>query len=582
MRLFLILRMSLIAAGAFFIGTLPFAIFVLQDVRHFIALFLERNTTLTDVNNTFIWQNLLIRCQNLLALINGSKIEGLVVFHPNPVNGLVFLGAVLFSLIVVVKGWRVGRRVQSFELLLSSLSMVLVQSTITLSSFKPWHILIVLPLAILLMAFLVRQVIHRHKKVGLLLLTVILISNVVVTVRNYAGLLPWRGTGVFTTAIYDLAKHLEQQGVERVITGDWGFQLQIYFLSKGSVKTKELVVYWPPPPPFPQWFSDGLIQEAKPGAVWVFYHNPQMTGLSMQEPFLGYVRTMNLKYDLITLSDSQGPAIDVYHIHADSENRLLEAKNLLANSSFEETDLKGDVAAWSRNGSPIIDHTGTHSHSGQVAMQVNGQANSYQTVKVEPGQIYTLGHWTRTDAPPHHQGARLQINWLDNSYELVDVTLGVIGIGSTWQWQQISTIAPIEATFAQVYVTVHEDTPTWFDDIALVKGWIYGQESVIMPRDMARLSIVEFNPTVATTGQSFNLQPNGDSTMWFRTQNATPTTILVINGTEKLPTVYDTPELLTVVIPREYYATAAGTYQLYLFDPLTQRKSNTVEFVIAK
>lgn len=92
------------------------------------------------------------------------------------------------------------------------------------------------------------------------------------------------------------------------------------------------------------------------------------------------------------------------------------------------------------------------------------------------------------------------------------------------------------------------------------------------------ISILDFGPKEVHAGQSFNLQPNGESAMWFRTTNATPNISLTI-GKTSLPTIYRDPTELAAIIPKEFYS-VPGTYSLQLFEKYTGQTSNVVEFTV--
>lgn len=154
-----------------------------------------------------------------------------------------------------------------------------------------------------------------------------------------------------------------------------------------------------------------------------------------------------------------------------SEGSSVKAENLLTNNGFEQAGAHGGLAGWFAYGSGLIDRTGTRSHSGQVGVQASYEVGFFQRVAILPGELYTLGHWTRADQP--NQFARLQINWLDSSLKMVDASIDVISTHSAWRWNQHSVTAPGGATFAQVYVSVHEDGKVWFDDFQFVQGTIH-------------------------------------------------------------------------------------------------------------
>lgn len=83
-----------------------------------------------------------------------------------------------------------------------------------------------------------------------------------------------------------------------------------------------------------------------------------------------------------------------------------------------------------------------------------------------------------------------------------------------------------------------------------------------------RLQIVEFGPTEITQGQGFNVQPDGQSAIWARIQNATGSTILVLNEHELETAVHMADNLLTAVVPDSLYQ-EQGSIPLYIKDTYT-------------
>jgi hypothetical protein len=143
-----------------------------------------------------------------------------------------------------------------------------------------------------------------------------------------------------------------------------------------------------------------------------------------------------------------------------------EDRNYLRNGGFEEQDSKGNAPGWIAHGKPLIDRTGAYAHSGQAAVQVNAASNLYQLLAVSSGTTYTIGHWTR--AHVSGQFARLQINWLDDNLKIIDASIDVVPVEAEWTWHQMSVRAPLGATLAQVYASVHQNGLVWFDDFQFV------------------------------------------------------------------------------------------------------------------
>lgn len=81
-------------------------------------------------------------------------------------------------------------------------------------------------------------------------------------------------------------------------------------------------------------------------------------------------------------------------------------------------------------------------------------------------------------------------------------------------------------------------------------------------------------------GVAFNVQPDGSAAMWFKTENATKDTIIMM-GDKQLRTDFHDPGLLTSPVPKELYATS-GKYEVYLKDPKTGAKSNSLFFTVTE
>ena len=84
-----------------------------------------------------------------------------------------------------------------------------------------------------------------------------------------------------------------------------------------------------------------------------------------------------------------------------------------------------------------------------------------------PGSLYTLGHWTRADQDG--QFARLQVNWLDEQGKIVDTSIEVVPETEVWTFREFSLTAPDGTARATVYVSVHDNSKVWFDDVRFIE-----------------------------------------------------------------------------------------------------------------
>ncbi|SRR6266542_4357626 len=92
------------------------------------------------------------------------------------------------------------------------------------------------------------------------------------------------------------------------------------------------------------------------------------------------------------------------------------------------------------------------------------------------------------------------------------------------------------------------------------------------------LVLVKYGPDTVKAGEVFNKQPDGSSAIWSESQNATKSTVLVINETKLLTTVTGTTVVTAIVLKSLY--DKQGTYSIYLVDTQTGLKSNEMKFIV--
>lgn len=93
------------------------------------------------------------------------------------------------------------------------------------------------------------------------------------------------------------------------------------------------------------------------------------------------------------------------------------------------------------------------------------------------------------------------------------------------------------------------------------------------------LVLKKYGPTETRAGQVFNKQPNGESAIWAETENATPTTVFVLNGVTLESAPQAEGKAVTAIVPKNLYE-KPGEYPLYLLDKKTGQKSNEMKFIV--
>jgi hypothetical protein len=145
---------------------------------------------------------------------------------------------------------------------------------------------------------------------------------------------------------------------------------------------------------------------------------------------------------------------------------------VLKNPGFE--DLEGSLPKfWEPRGTPLVDATGQHSYHGNVAVQVDAENWLSQRVPVQPDVVYVLRN--ATYAAREKEYARMQINWLDRSgCKLLRADIEIVQAGPQWRDHMMTTTAPENASWAEVYVSFQAGPdPIWFDDFSLTQVQYY-------------------------------------------------------------------------------------------------------------
>jgi hypothetical protein len=309
----ILLKRVLLAAAGFLVGVTPFSVYAIRDWRDILAvLSANLSTTTAGANNRDVIGNLITRSLDLVQLVDGRAAGITMAPVANHLNTLVFVGGVICAMFAVFKTNASGRSHRGLQLLLWVIGLGLLQSVVTLSVFKTWHVAMFLPIAVLLMGLCVDQLWRWRRWAGLGLAVLLLASNVGGTIVDYQRLRVASGSAGFSPAIYSLVEQLRQRGVPHVVAGDWGLARLIYVLSQGTVPTTEVVVY-AAHPPMPAWFHERLEELAVPGRVWVF-HSPGLGDLDAQEAFRQHLATNEIPVRRETIRDQYGPVYEVYSL----------------------------------------------------------------------------------------------------------------------------------------------------------------------------------------------------------------------------------------------------------------------------
>lgn len=160
-----------------------------------------------------------------------------------------------------------------------------------------------------------------------------------------------------------------------------------------------------------------------------------------------------------------GGSVKLYRLRlTQAEADVLSAENLLDNAGFETLDPSGLPESWIPYGQPAVVRDASQAHAGRIAVLSDSKDGLSQPVMVRPGSRYILRNWTRAAAAG--SSARLQVNWLDEGGQMVDVNIEVVPTSPQWVSHEMLVTAPQRATTAILYASVHENGKVLFDDFS--------------------------------------------------------------------------------------------------------------------
>lgn len=303
---------STIACGAlsFLAGTVPFSIYAARELPS-VATYIGRNVVVSTAgaDNRAVVANMLVRLGQLIGLLDGRATREIHCGVGDWAAGAVLVGALVWACLWVARGLATRKPTHPRPMLLASIAVVVVESTVTLSLLKAWHIVVLLPLVLLVVADSLDRAVTWKRALGVVLLAVVGISAMVSTARVYIKLHRNPPGSFLSPGIYSLVARLRSAGVRHVVTGDWGLARQVLVLSGGTVRTREVLVYDGGNTP-PAWYREAVDSETGAGKTWVFYCDP-LGEPRLHEAFRELVAGMGRHFSREVVRDNHGPLYEI-------------------------------------------------------------------------------------------------------------------------------------------------------------------------------------------------------------------------------------------------------------------------------
>lgn len=216
-------------------------------------------------NNLAVLDNLALITSEFLRAIGGDTVyfQAPAVF---PVSALAFVVSAIYvvarsvterRLIFAATSNATAREARLRLFLLLCVVAVLPLSTVSITKIGVMYLFFVMPFAWLLMAVAMRDGVRwvsgligpqRAVAVGVVAFALLVSSHLISNVQHLQHFNATGGRGVWSDAIFTLARVLEERYADRQIYAlDWGFSRSVSFLTKNRVRVQEIYEFQPAP-----------------------------------------------------------------------------------------------------------------------------------------------------------------------------------------------------------------------------------------------------------------------------------------------------------------------------------------------
>lgn len=307
---------ALAGVGCFALGA---GLFVAYNVDSrggtFTYILKNLSVTSTGHQNFAYLSNFWVRLRNLVVLLNGGDGGDFGIPGLHFANNLYPIAFVMSVGLLI--GWAYLRRRRGnpdhrSEFLLLVTGLMLALSTFTVSTLRPMHLLMMMPLPVLIISrgldFL------RHRLWFVIVLVVLLGGDFVTDVKYYQSLLETRGIGLYSSGIFDLVQYLCEHRARKVIACDWRLLQLVEFVSGGEIKGTEIFGYEPGYEGVAVSFYERLDEALQDLENVYLFYAPPFEQFKRHQPFLKYLEANGLPYERIVLHDRNGPVYYIYRV----------------------------------------------------------------------------------------------------------------------------------------------------------------------------------------------------------------------------------------------------------------------------
>jgi len=258
----------LAALFVFLLGSWPLIVYNIQTGGTLLNLSQNARVSYYGVDNLAFGANLIERLTQFVSLLNGDHLWYLGATQSNFLFSLLFVVVLVIVVIMTIRNSRTSSTKTPDSTLFSPsqaglfpflvIGLVLLSSTGTISALWITHFAILMPWPALALSIGAWSILTNldtlAPKLNTMLkisisagISLLVITNLLNTLRYHVALSTSGGLSSHSDAIYDLSDWLAEHAHGRVIAMDWGLAAPVIYLTNGRVAATEVFGYeWQP------------------------------------------------------------------------------------------------------------------------------------------------------------------------------------------------------------------------------------------------------------------------------------------------------------------------------------------------
>jgi hypothetical protein len=263
------------------------------------------------VQNTAFLTSLWTQLHSFARILDGGWFSWTGAAPRNPLAVITFVAAVVYGL--ATGGFASVR----FRFCLLTIGLILLASCFTISTLDPKHLVLLLPFLPVAIAWSLSKAWSKRDRlsgrVAFIVLALLCSGQFVWQLRNgnqyLRSLAATGGTGLFSSAHDTLTRYLVEHNIRQPYAGDWGFDANLEYLSRGQVRVQQIFEL---SEAAPYRFTREQVRAAvaQPESVFLFHGDSSTAAPGRRAAFLEEVKTAGAAMEEpLVLRDGRGEAV---------------------------------------------------------------------------------------------------------------------------------------------------------------------------------------------------------------------------------------------------------------------------------